>query len=137
MSKINSKSEPVTVLPSIIVMEDEARRLNALASSSAVLFPRVAHFLAREMERASVVTDNSDLRGVVRMGSQVRYCDDTTGEVRDVVLVYPHEADITLRRISVLTPVGAALIGLSVGQAIEFQTPGHNKRSLRVLGVSG
>ena len=77
-----------------------------------------------------------DLRGVVRMGSQVRYCDDKTGEVRDVVLVYPHEADITLKRVSVLTPVGAALIGLSVGQAIEFQTAGHNKLSLRVLGVS-
>ena len=38
--------------------------------------------------------------------------------------------------IPVLTPVGAALIGLSVGQAIEFHTPGHNKRSLTVLGVS-
>ena len=48
------------------------------------------------------------------------------------MLVYPHEADITLKR-----PVGAALIGLSVGQAIEFQTPGHNKRSLRVCATEG
>jgi regulator of nucleoside diphosphate kinase len=69
------------------------------------------------------------------MGSRVRYCDGKTGDVRDVVLVYPHEADITLRRISVLTPVGAALIGLSVGQVIEFQTPSA-RRSLTVLGVS-
>jgi len=136
MSKTNRDSKPEIVLPPITVIEDEARRLNALASSGAVLFPRVAHFLAREMERASVVADDADLHGVVRMGSQVRYCDDKTGEARDVVLVYPHEADITLNRISVLTPVGAALIGLSVGQAIEFQTPGHNKRSLRVLSVS-
>ena len=44
-----------------------------------MLFPRVAHFLTQEMERASVVADNSDLRVVVRMGSQVRYCDDKTG----------------------------------------------------------
>jgi regulator of nucleoside diphosphate kinase len=101
-----------------------------------VLFPRVAHFLAREIERASVATDNSDMSRVVRMGSQVRYCDDKTGEVRDVVLVYPHEADITLKRVSVLTPVGAALIGMSIGQAIEFQTPGHTTRSLTILGVS-
>ena len=135
MSKTNRKSKLEIVLPPITVKEDEARRLNALASSSATLFPRVAHFLAQEMERASVA-DNSDLRGVVRMGSQVRYCDDKTGEVRDVVLVYPHEADITLKRVSVLTPVGAALIGLSIGQAIEFHTPGHNKRSLTILGVS-
>jgi len=136
MSKTNRKREPETVLPAITVVEDEARRLNALASSSAMLFPRVAHFLAREMERASVVADNSDLPGVVRMGSQVRYCDDNSGEIRDVVLVYPHEADITLKRVSVLTPVGAALIGLTVGQAIEFQTPAHNKRCLTVLDVS-
>lgn len=136
MSKTNRKGKPETVLPAIKVMEDEARRLNDLASSTAALFPRVAHFLAQEIERASVVADTSDLRGVVRMGSQVRYCNDKTGEVRDVVLVYPHEADITLKRISVLTPVGAALIGLSVGQAIEFQTPGHNKHSLTILGVS-
>ena len=136
MSKTNSNRNPEIMLPPITVIEGEARRLNALASSSAVLFPRVAHFLAREMERASVVTNNSDLRGVVRMGSQVRYCDDATGEVRNVVLVYPHEADIALKRVSVLTPVGAALIGLSVGQAIEFQTPGYNKRSLTLLAVS-
>ena len=136
MSRKSSKNEPEIVLPPITVMAEEAKRLNALASSSAVLFPRVAHFLAQEMERARVVADNSDLRDVVRMGSQIRYCDDKTGDIRDVVLVYPHEADITLKRVSVLTPVGAALIGLSVGQAIEFQTPGHNKRSLTVLGVS-
>jgi regulator of nucleoside diphosphate kinase len=83
-----------------------------------------------------VVPDDTDLRGIVRMGSQVRYCDEKTGDVRDVVLVYPHEADIALKRISVLTPVGAALIGLSVGQVIEFETPGHHTRSLRVLDVS-
>ncbi|MCP3395532.1 nucleoside diphosphate kinase regulator [Bradyrhizobium sp. CCGB12] len=136
MSKKNRKSKSEVVLPPITVIEDEAKRLNALASSSATLFPRAAHFLAQEMDRATVVTDNSELRGVVRMGSQVRFCDDRTGEVRDVVLVYPHEADITLKRVSVLTPVGAALIGLSIGQAIEFQTPGANKRSLTVLDVS-
>ncbi len=136
MSSTNRNGKPEVALPPITVMENEASRLSALARSSAVLFPRVAHFLAREIERASVATDNSDMSRVVRMGSQVRYCDDKTGEVRDVVLVYPHEADITLKRVSVLTPVGAALIGLSIGQAIEFQTPGHTKRSLTILGVS-
>src|SRR5581483_7175545 len=123
------------VLPPIVISEDEARRLSVLANSSMKLFPRVAHFLAHEVDRASVVSNDATLRGVVRMGSQVRFCDDKTGDVRDVVLVYPHEADITLKRISVLTPVGAALIGLSVGQAIQFQTPSQT-RSLTILGVS-
>lgn len=124
------------VLPPIKVTEDDMRRLNVLANSSIELFPRVSHFLARELERATVLADVADLHGVVRMGSQVSYRVDGTDETRDVVLVYPHEADIDLNRISVLTPVGAALIGLSTGQSIEFQTPGRQTRSLTVLGVS-
>ena len=136
MSKNKHKSSPEPALPTITIATDDARRLSALANSSMALFPRVAHFLARETERANVVADDSDMRGVIRMGSQVRYCDDNTGEVRDVVLVYPHEADRALKRISVLTPVGAALIGLSVGQAIEFKSPGYRMRSLTILDVS-
>jgi regulator of nucleoside diphosphate kinase len=134
MSRRKRKSE--TALPPIVITTDEARRLNALANSNMTLFPREAFFLAREMNRANVVRDDADLRGVIHMGSQVRYCDDRTGEVRDVVLVYPHEAQIALKRLSVLTPVGAALIGLSVGQTIEFRTPAYQTRSLTILGVS-
>jgi regulator of nucleoside diphosphate kinase len=52
-----------------------------------------------------------------------------------VTLVYPHEADLDAGRISVLTPVGAALIGLSVGQSIEWQSPTGGWRSLTVLRV--
>jgi regulator of nucleoside diphosphate kinase len=125
-----------TVVPPIVIATDEARRLKALANSNMTLFPREAFFLAREMNRANVVPDDADLRGVIHMGSQVRYCDDRTGDVTDVVLVYPHEAQIALKRLSVLTPVRAALIGLSVGQSIEFQTPAHQTRSLTILGVS-
>jgi regulator of nucleoside diphosphate kinase len=131
-----SKLKPEPVLPPIVLGTDDVHRLSRLANSSMAVFPRVAHFLAREMDRAKVVAEDRDLRGKVRMGSQVRYCDDKTGDIRDVVLVYPHEADISLKRISVLTPVGAALIGLSVGQVIEFQTPGHQRRSLTILDVS-
>ncbi|MEH2530821.1 regulator of nucleoside diphosphate kinase [Bradyrhizobium sp. AZCC 1588] len=134
MTKRKSKSG--SVLPPIVVATNEARRLYALANSNMTLFPREATFLAREMNRANVVPDNADLRGVVHMGSQVRYCDHKTGDVRDVVLVYPHEAQIALKRLSVLTPAGTALIGLSVGQTIEFQTPAHQTRALTVLGVS-
>jgi regulator of nucleoside diphosphate kinase len=70
------------------------------------------------------------------MGSRVTYRDETTGRVREVTLVYPEEANINLRRISILAPVGVGLIGLSVGQTIEFQTPTREKRSLTVLDVS-
>lgn len=136
MSKKKHNGNRAAVAPPIVIASNEARRLSALANSSMAVFPRVAHFLARETERAKLVADDSDLRGIVRMGSLVRYCNNKTGDFRDVVLVYPHEADIALKRISVLTPVGAALIGLSVGQTIEFQTPGRETRSLTILGVS-
>lgn len=123
-------------LPSIRVTIDDMHRLRGLAASSVDIFPRVAEFLAREMDRANVVSEASSLRGVVRMGSRVSYRDEGTGGSREVVLVYPHEADISCGRISVLTPVGAALIGLSVGQSIEFQTPGNQARRLTVLEVA-
>ncbi|UGA41957.1 nucleoside diphosphate kinase regulator [Bradyrhizobium quebecense] len=122
-------------LPPIVITASEAHRLGALADSSMAVFPRVAQFLARETDRARVVADDSELPDVVRMGSRVRYRDDETGDVREVVLVYPHEADIALRRISVLTPVGAALIGLSVGQTIDFKTPSHQTRAVTILAV--
>lgn len=123
-------------LPSILITTADMHRLSLLANSNMTRFPRVAHFLAREIERANVVPGEVDLPNVVRMGSRVTYRDEKTGRIREVRVVYPHEADIELNRISVLTPVGAALIGLSVGQMIEFQTPTRDQRSLTVLAVS-
>jgi regulator of nucleoside diphosphate kinase len=69
------------------------------------------------------------------MESEVEFRDDVTGQVRTITLVYPKDADMNAGRISVLTPVGAALIGLSAGQSIEWQTPTGGRRSLTVLSV--
>lgn len=136
MRKLEAESQQgQPALPPIKITEDESRRLSSLANSTMDLFPRVAQFLARELERATVAQEN-DLRGVVRMGSKVTYRDDGTGARREIVLVYPHEANIELNRISILTPVGAALIGLSEGQRIEFETPDGRTRGLTVLAVS-
>jgi len=136
MRKLDAENrQGQTTLPPIKITEDELRRLGSLANSTMDLFPLVAQFLAREVERATV-TPEKDLRGVVRMGSKVTYRDDRTGASREVVLVYPHEANIELNRISILTPVGAALIGLSEGQRIAFETPDKRTRALTVLAVS-
>lgn len=128
--------KPLRSEPSITITTDDERRLRALAESNVSRFPRPALFLTQELDRADVVSGQSDLLNVVRMGSLVEYRDNATGRVRKVTLVYPDQADINLYRISVLAPVGVALIGLSVGQTIEFQTPTREKRSLTVLGVS-
>jgi regulator of nucleoside diphosphate kinase len=124
-------------LPPITITADDMHRLSLLANSSMARLPYVADFLARELGRATVVSDQAALQDVVRMGSQVTYRDDGTGRTREVILVYPHEADIDLNRVSILTPVGAALIGLSVGQTIEFDTPKGERRSLTVVQVRG
>lgn len=77
--------------------------------------PDIAEFLMREISRANIILEQHALHGLVQMGSKVVYRDETTGLERTVTLVYPHEANIDIGRISVLTAVGAALIGLSVG----------------------
>ncbi len=134
--KVNNVRKGAVLPPAIRITEEELHRVSALASSCMELFPHVANFLAREMERATTVANEEDLHGAIRMGSKVTYRDEGTGITRDVFLVYPHEADIEFNRISILTPVGAALIGLSAGQRIEFQTPSSATRCISVLAVS-
>ena len=86
MQWLEGRASPARSCRPIVIPTDGARRPNALANSNMALFPREAFFMASEMNRANVVPDNSDLRGVVHMGSQVRYCDHRTGAVRDVAM---------------------------------------------------
>jgi regulator of nucleoside diphosphate kinase len=71
----------------------------------------------------------------VRLGSRVRYHDLARPVPIEITLVLPHEADISRGRVSVLTPVGAALIGLSEGQRITFSMPWGQERTLAVVKV--
>lgn len=92
--------------------------------------------LQRELDRAIVVSWEALPADVVTMRSRVRYLDETTGERRSVTIEYPAEADASKGRISVLAPVGAALLGLSTGQAIEWEFPDGTRRRLRVEDVA-
>ena len=119
--------------PSIRLTMEDRERLERLANASMHRYPDTADYLAHEIERARIVDDASE--DLVTMGSSVEFRDDVTGQVRRVVLVYPDKADVTAGRISVLTPVGAALIGLSENQSIDWETPARERRSLTVLSV--
>lgn len=66
-----------------------------------------------------IVLDGTCAANLVRMGSRVTYREDSSARGRDVTLTYPHQADIDQSRISILTPIGAALIGLTIAQTIE------------------
>jgi regulator of nucleoside diphosphate kinase len=124
-------------LPPITLSTIDSERLDRLAAAASNTFPRTADFLAREVARANIVPSAHVLPGLVTMGSKVSFRDDTTGQERTVLLVYPDEADVSEGKISVLTPIGAALIGLSIGQSIEWQTPAGGWRSLTVLRAGG
>lgn len=122
-------------LPSIIVSDADENRLTALANS-AMLFGRsheAARVLLAEMERAQVVSSRSVPANVVRMQSLVRFEVDGASP-RRVQLVYPGEANIDQDKISVLTPIGAALIGLSSGQSMVLT--GYDGRPHRITVLS-
>jgi regulator of nucleoside diphosphate kinase len=90
--------------------------------------------LQHELDRADVVPGEKLPGNVVTMHARVRYIDETTGERRCVTLVYPDQTNLDRGRISVLAPVGAALLGLSTGDVIEWDFP-HGARRLRVEKV--
>lgn len=90
--------------------------------------------LEAELLRAHIVQADEIPTDVVTMNSRVRFRDVDTGEAHEVTLVYPQEADIELGKVSVLAPVGTALLGLSVGQSIEWTLPAGRHR-IQVLAV--
>jgi len=91
--------------------------------------------LRAELERAIVVPPDTVPRDVVTMHSRVRYLDEASGERREIQVVYPDEADLAQGKVSVFAPVGAALLGLSVDQEIDWDFPGGARRRLRVEEV--
>lgn len=95
----------------------------------------VAEYLMEELSRAHIVPDEACPPHVVQMGSQVTYTDDVAAQAHRVSLVYPIEANIDEQRISILTPVGAALIGMSPAQCIHWRDPDGRTRILTVLDV--
>lgn len=127
MSEINGK-------PKIIVSDADYMRLSGLAAGALERNRAVAETLHLEIERAEVIEADAMPADVVRMGSVVDFRSDS-GPRRRVTLVFPGEADIATGRISILTPIGAALIGLSAGQSIEFKAHDGRPHVLTVVDV--
>lgn len=121
--------------PTIILSADDYERLSTLANAARKRMPELADELADEIGRARVLAKGKHPQHIVRMNSEVEFRDDTTCKVHRVTLVYPEEADISQRKVSVLTPVGTALIGLRNGDSITWQTPNGELRELTVLSI--
>nr|WP_283949486.1 nucleoside diphosphate kinase regulator [Limobrevibacterium gyesilva] len=122
--------------PPLTLSTADEERLSGLATMSARRNAEVAELLLEEIGRAQLVPADQMPEGVVRMHAYVEYRDEATGAVRRVQLVYPHEADIAQGSISVLTLVGAGLLGLAAGQSIMWPTQDGRERRLTVLRVS-
>lgn len=105
--------------PAITMTRADHERLTRLAESFVARNATVAAQLSAELDRARIVAEERLPPDVVRMGSTLRYATES-GESRTVSLVFPGEADISAGKVSILTPIGVALIGLSQGQSIDW-----------------
>jgi regulator of nucleoside diphosphate kinase len=92
--------------------------------------------LVSELERADVVDARDVPPDVVTMNSRVVFEDTGTGKTTEVTIVFPQDADMQRGRVSVLAPVGTALLGLAQGDSIVWPFPDGSSRCLRVVEVT-
>ena len=125
----------LNALPRIVISNADEKRLTAIGIAASQRVPEASAALLSELERADVWPETAMPADVVRIGSIIEFEVDD-GRRLKVQLVLPENADINTGRISVLTPVGAALIGLSPGQSMEWSGNDGKERLLTVLAVS-
>ncbi|HVJ00334.1 MAG TPA: nucleoside diphosphate kinase regulator [Sphingomonas sp.] len=121
--------------PPLHLIDDEADALSSLALRVEHSQPDVAALLFAEIDRAEIHTADTLPANTIAMNARVTFVDEGSGSRREVQLVYPQDADIANGRVSILTPVGAGLIGLSEGQSITWPDRDGNPRRLRIEKV--
>ena len=121
--------------PPLVMIDSEADALFDLAITWERLHPLSAGLLLDELDRATTVAAGELPGDVVTMRSRVVFLDDATGERHSVQLVYPSEADMAQQRVSILTPIGAGLIGMHVGSAIDWPNWQGERRRLKIVEV--
>ena len=123
------------VKPPITLSSFDMERIEQLLESQTYRNVPAVELLNETLRRAQVVSPEDIPADVVTMNSAVRFVDDKTQTEHVLTLVYPHQAK-TLDAVSILAPVGGALLGLSVGQSIAWQGPIGRECQLRVLEVT-
>ncbi|GGH90415.1 nucleoside diphosphate kinase regulator [Pseudomonas fluvialis] len=119
--------------PPIIITRVDLQRLERLLDSLEEYGPG-AEALEQELARAQVVGHDEVPAGVVTMNSRVHCREEASGKDYHLTLVYPQDAGGE-GRVSILAPVGSALLGLSVGQHIDWPAPGGKQLKLTLLAV--
>ena len=91
--------------------------------------------LRAELDRAAVLDPHAIPPGVVTMESRVEFKDLSTDEVEEYTITFPDSANIEQKRLSILAPIGTALLGCREGDVVSWTTPG-GVRQLKVLRVT-
>ncbi len=114
----------------IILSRLDVERIEALLETPALRGTPAARMLLEEFDRAEILEPAAMPHDVVSMNSSADCVDEASDKHYTLTLVYPKDADADAGRISVLAPVGSALLGLRVGQRIDW--PGHGGRTLKL-----
>ncbi len=135
--RMNTVLETIpTTRPAIVIADRDLRRLDDLLGAGGAARRDASHLqeLRAELDRAIIVSPEEMPAGVITMDSTVMVEDLTTGMRRQITLVYPTDANPDLGRISVLAPLGTALLGFREGDEVEWRMPG-GLRHLRIERV--
>ena len=123
------------VRPPIHLLAAESDMVSRLALQSEHRYPVVAAMLLEEIERAELHNRDTLPDDAVTIGSEVDFVDEKTSQMRKVEIVMPAMANIAHGRISILTPMGAALYGLTAGQSITWPDLDGHERRIRIVRV--
>lgn len=123
------------VRPPIHLLAEESDMVADLALQSEDRYPVVAAMLLEEIERAELHQPETLPDTAVTLGSEVDFIDENSSQMRTVELVMPALANIARGRISILTPMGAALYGLTQGQSIKWPDLDGHERRIRIVRV--
>jgi regulator of nucleoside diphosphate kinase len=130
-----SQSQGKQRRPDITVTTDDLERLEGLLGELRGGAPEIADGLRAELDRARIVEPEDVPRDVVTMNSRVRFTEEESGKQFERTLCYPHEATGGTDKVSILAPLGSALLGLSVGQSIDWPVPGGRTARIKILDV--
>ncbi len=119
----------------IALTRHDLKCLERLLESDRVRALPGADALQAELDRAREVAPQDIAPDVVTMNSTVRFVDEEADVEHELTLVYPHEAG-KAGTVSIFAPVGSALLGLAVGESINWQVPDGRNLTLRVVGVT-
>jgi len=133
---MDTKKKAQPTRPPIILIDTEADALADMAIAMQSRSPDVSEMLLDEIGRAKTCRADKIPADVVTMMSRVEFIDEGTSARHEIELVYPREADAEAHRISILTPIGAGIIGMRVGQSISWPNRSGEHRLLRIVGVT-